>query len=765
MIIVTLTTTPPNFFALSKYLKRFMEEQTVTPDRVIVNVPEEYNREIFSTDGIRLGIKSFDDRIVINRCVDSGPATKILGMLECHTLMSELKDYDTVIVIDDDIIYPPKMIEEYMSMYRIVRDPEEVVFGVTGAQMVDGYTEHVELNNPNIKQVNVLQGWSSYAMLGSMAVTIKEATAIHLFPDFVFYQDDIFLSNVLAKHATLRVIQTEDLWAHQPQKDGSLYMNPELQPNREVSDGPLQMHNDASLFGANGSDGNLNKNVFSMDFYVRKGLLNFELSDERKKQIVMDAFIITFYEGDRESLEDAQKKISKLCENFSVERTIQKVSELAKSFKIVNLIAKRFWAGDISHDEREAYAYILQSRGLTELLNMFRDKVNFTGRSNKAMRAAIVFHIVIDGTHGCHSRTLSQIAALREVNPEAEIDLYVRSNTMVGVDKQDDIVKSLGINNVDVFHTEEEDGVLSEGWSKHVTDKIVNSDYDLTIVSYDHVLTREDYLRLPEHRTIIDTHDDVELSGHLQRGMKHVPANLESLTTGRSLYSRKRCVASENYNYGHMGKVFISEQEMQSKGKGRHDVLIPYIQIAQPSFFEDKTYDGNPVMVASDNVFNIDAMEKLTKVGIRFSGTFDVYGNICDAFEDPEVEDQEYDEDYCVRSMGFAPSLEEIYRNAPFSVCPLVFGTGSKIKIQESLGYGCPVVAMIDSGLDSDIVHGVNGFLCYTWEEFLNYCHELNDNRDLAKKMGRAAEDGQLNNIRKHISFSEYIEIVWRSNV
>ena len=70
---------------------------------------------------------------------------------------------------------------------------------------------------------------------------------------------------------------------------------------------------------------------------------------------------------------------------------------------------------------------------------------------------------------------------------------------------------------------------------------------------------------------------------------------------------------------------------------------------------------------------------------------------------------------------------------------------------------------MLDSGIDSDIIHGVNGFLCYNEKEMLAYCHLLLKDRDLCSSMGKNASAINQQRIRDTISFKEYIEIL--SNV
>ena len=92
-------------------------------------------------------------------------------------------------------------------------------------------------------------------------------------------------------------------------------------------------------------------------------------------------------------------------------------------------------------------------------------------------------------------------------------------------------------------------------------------------------------------------------------------------------------------------------------------------------------------------------------------------------------------------------------------------GTGSKIKIQESLGYGVPVVSMIDNGLNSDIVDGKNGYLCYTYEELMHRCRSLKEDLGKVVKMSNKAKKMQKNNIANRVTIEDFMHIYWGTNV
>jgi glycosyltransferase involved in cell wall biosynthesis len=73
-------------------------EQDQPFHRIILNLPHEYKRLGAKIDPSRVSVPG-DSRIIINRCEDSGPGTKLLGALEV------LDDEEMVVLVDDDMEY------------------------------------------------------------------------------------------------------------------------------------------------------------------------------------------------------------------------------------------------------------------------------------------------------------------------------------------------------------------------------------------------------------------------------------------------------------------------------------------------------------------------------------------------------------------------------------------------------------------------------------------------------------------------------------
>lgn len=106
MIIVSLTTSPKRIHTLKPILKRLME-QTIQPDKIVLNLPH-----VFKRTGETYDIPDYlyQPWLYINRCEDIGPATKILPTRKL------VKDPETIIIsVDDDILYKKDMIEHFLK--------------------------------------------------------------------------------------------------------------------------------------------------------------------------------------------------------------------------------------------------------------------------------------------------------------------------------------------------------------------------------------------------------------------------------------------------------------------------------------------------------------------------------------------------------------------------------------------------------------------------------------------------------------------------
>lgn len=110
-VVVSLTTSPRRISQIKPTIDSILE-QSRTPDAVLLNLPHRYAR---TGELYRLPTFLDDLPVTLNRrCIDLGPATKLLPTIEW--LRSRNWPENTrVIAVDDDIVYPTEMVERYMS--------------------------------------------------------------------------------------------------------------------------------------------------------------------------------------------------------------------------------------------------------------------------------------------------------------------------------------------------------------------------------------------------------------------------------------------------------------------------------------------------------------------------------------------------------------------------------------------------------------------------------------------------------------------------
>jgi glycosyltransferase involved in cell wall biosynthesis len=743
MVIVSLTTTPPNMFSLAGSIDRLLSSQTTPPDLVVVNVCSNYSR--FNSENLSISLESISDKVIINPCVDSGPATKLLGLFESDKV--HIGDDDVIIIIDDDHSYPSYMVEEYLNTFDLIKNDHKTVLGVVGSPMVSlgtqseklpvGLTEWTEARNSNLKKVSVLQGWGSYSMKGSAFKKLKEVYAIHHFPNPAFYQDDLFISNIMNKHFDLRIVQTEKLWHHRAVRDHSKIDSPWVsESNRELrsnNDSPqvTQMHNDPSLGGAIGSDGNLEKNLKSLSLYIKKGLLNIDMNDKRKKEILFHDFV--YKNGKRLSFKDLEK--------MDLEECIDHLDGLDKHCTVLNLMYELMKIREREDDRYiDAIVALIERFGVSKGIAKFLDRLPFVVRQKRNMKAAVIFHFPIDGKHGCHTRAMESIKALVSLGMEVHLLTKNREDGYNWSEEAVEQMKQSGVKVLDIFDPQDNKWP-SPSWSKHIKNKLLKNEYDFILVNYEDVLTEDTYKLISKYPSAIDTHDNISLNADLQKNID----TLDNLEKCRRFYHKQR--ASSRKRKHSIPRIYISEFEYDNlRLKG--DAFIPYTAEAS---VETKSFSANPVFLGSDNVFNKMGVDLLDEA---IEHPVDIFGLVSEY-----AKSKENDNFNC---KGYQQDVAAIFNTACFSVCPLVLGTGSKIKIQDSLANATPVVAMIDSGLNSGIVHGVNGFLCYTTEEFKNYCSLLYKDRNLCSKMGKAAAMINEKRSSNGLTFEEYFEILIR---
>lgn len=105
-----------------------------------------------------------------------------------------------------------------------------------------------------------------------------------------------------------------------------------------------------------------------------------------------------------------------------------------------------------------------------------------------------------------------------------------------------------------------------------------------------------------------------------------------------------------------------------------------------------------------------------------------IVGNICKVLEIPE---DLKDYIYC---LGFLPSLDEVYVTSRIVICPLLSGSGTKVKLQEAIAYGIPIVTTSVGASGLALQDEVNAFIKDQPDIFIESLNRLLESEELANQ-------------------------------
>jgi len=194
--------------------------------------------------------------------------------------------------------------------------------------------------------------------------------------------------------------------------------------------------------------------------------------------------------------------------------------------------------------------------------------------------------------------------------------------------------------------------------------------YDIVIISYAQWGTLIKNLPYRAY-TINDTHDFISLQK--ESDLDH-PAK-----SGKNLRDEFRILKT----FDCIWTFSVEEQFMFSQVVNNPVRLIP---IGYPAYPQpvDRSFQYDLIYVASNNPHNIKGINWFIKEvlpllkDIRIA----VIGKIAQHIPDHPS----------IHKLGFVDDLEETYQSSKVSICPMLSGTGIKIKVLESLSMGIPVV-------------------------------------------------------------------------
>jgi len=228
-----------------------------------------------------------------------------------------------------------------------------------------------------------------------------------------------------------------------------------------------------------------------------------------------------------------------------------------------------------------------------------------------------------------------------------------------------------------------------------------NNDYDYIFINY------ASWATLVEHNpltgkaiTVIDTHDFTTAQYQIKNDI------------GQSFKEEIRRISLFDIALA----ISVEEQYVFSQFCKTKVVLAP-MMLDQPENFhtvKEKSFDL--IYVASDNIHNQKAASWFfshvypllpTSVQICIIGQINEHLSI----KAPNIV-----------SVNFAEDLSTYYQNAKVALCPMLTGTGTKIKVVEALSYGLPIVCNT-RGIDGLINKTDNG--CLVSDDHIEFGHNI----------------------------------------
>ncbi len=270
---------------------------------------------------------------------------------------------------------------------------------------------------------------------------------------------------------------------------------------------------------------------------------------------------------------------------------------------------------------------------------------------------------------------------------------------------------------------------------------------DIIFINYIDMLSQNVINKMK--KIILDLHDcpvsNSEMYKLIRKGNISENSNFELIKNKINSIKENKLDLS-NYKIDYLIHISYEEYEKYKKYEHIKHIYIPYYednkQYDKLYNIFDKFFNKNRevIFVASDNDFNLFAFKyfyknTLPKIVEQIPNfKLYVYGIICDKLKKYGSPNIVY--------MGFVPNKNDIYEKAKFVICPLLFGTGAKIKVLEAISFNIPIVSYEFSGT-IELKHNINGLIAKDNEEFAKYIIELYNNKELLNKLSKS--DYKLN--------------------
>jgi len=185
--------------------------------------------------------------------------------------------------------------------------------------------------------------------------------------------------------------------------------------------------------------------------------------------------------------------------------------------------------------------------------------------------------------------------------------------------------------------------------------------------------------------------------------------------------------------------IAISMSEADIIRKNTRKTRVHFIPMMQEARFISNQYSGPAIFPMGPNPFNIQGylyfarrvlplvLKEFPDFNLQISGT--TYSNI----SLPQVPG--------ITILGYVPELLPYYALSSFAISPVFGGTGQQIKIIEAMAHGLAVVALEEAAKRSPLEHMQNGLVAHDAREFAEHVCRLWRDRELCRRLGRAARN------------------------
>ena len=185
---ISLTSIPSRFGTVKEVIKS-LNKQSIRPNKIFLNIPHNYKRFPEIKD---INLDTFkdikDDNFEVSRCADYGPGTKLLGSI------NSLKNFDFVILVDDDHYYHPRMCEIFNKYFNLNKEQVYSFFTLKIYDLIMGQGADGFLINTNHLD-GILDFYNKY---------VEDYK-------YCFLNDDFWISMYLNKFKKKLLISLEDI--------------------------------------------------------------------------------------------------------------------------------------------------------------------------------------------------------------------------------------------------------------------------------------------------------------------------------------------------------------------------------------------------------------------------------------------------------------------------------------------------------------------------------------------------------------------------